>query len=386
MCNCQKVKKKQTYFQTFSILLLVILNFSCSELTKVKDLVDKPTAREKYERQFEDNSPLITRWKEASEKALLDSVTIPVPYVEAGKFTPQSFIVYSYEISLDQGERLRAEIQTDSMETLVFMDLFQQKRDTLEPYEHTISSDFTGTQLQKEISSPGVYKLLVQPEIMANTSFRLKIYKEPVYTFPVASKDNAAVQSIWGADRDAGRRRHEGIDIFAPRGTPVVAATSGRISSTGNKGLGGKQVWLRDAKRGNSLYYAHLDSIIARPGMKVSPGDTLGLVGNTGNARTTAPHLHFGIYKGYRGAQNPLPFVFQTEKPEDSQVSEIADSEYIISKATANLRKGPSTKFRVGAKVKPQDSLRLLGETGTWYHARLAEENFFIHKSLASPL
>ncbi len=137
----------------------------------------------------------------------------------------------------------------------------------------------------------------MQPEIGATSDFSLKVYKEPVYTFPVADKGNAAVQSFWGAARDGGRRSHEGIDIFAPRGTPVVAAVEGHVSSTGNRGLGGKQVWLRDSERGNSLYYAHLDSIIARPGMRVSPGDTLGLVGNTGNARTTPPTCTLGSIK-----------------------------------------------------------------------------------------
>jgi murein DD-endopeptidase MepM/ murein hydrolase activator NlpD len=269
---------------------------------------------------------------------------------------------------------------------LIFLDLFELQNDSLNSYEHLVSSKFQQAGLKKEITAPGVYKLLIQPEIAANTPFRLKIFKEPVYHFPVASKGNSSVQSFWGADRDAGRRRHEGIDIFAKRGTPVVAATAGRVSSTGNKGLGGKQVWLRDRERGNSLYYAHLDSIIATPGMKVEPGDTLGLVGNTGNARTTAPHLHFGIYKSYRGAQNPLPYVYLTEKPEEVDLSPVPDSGFIVSKATANLRKGPSTKFEIGAKIKPQDTLRLLGETDDWYHARLENENFFIHKSLASPL
>ncbi len=76
----------------------------------------------------------------------------------------------------------------------------------------------------------------------------------------------------------------------------MAVLANGRIGFTGEKGLGGKQVWLRDTKRGQSLYYAHLDSIAKTSG-SVKTGDTLGFVGNTGNARTTPPHLHFGIYK-----------------------------------------------------------------------------------------
>nr|WP_262902899.1 M23 family metallopeptidase [Salegentibacter lacus] len=85
--------------------------------------------------------------------------------------------------------------------------------------------------------------------------------KNPAYLFPVSEGINANVQSYWGANRDGGARSHEGIDIFAKRGTPVVAATNGSIGYKGEKGLGGKQVWLRDRKRNQSLYYAHLDSI-----------------------------------------------------------------------------------------------------------------------------
>ena len=272
----------------------------------------------------------------------------------------------------------------DSLNSLVFLDLYQQEIDSVIGYKHLGSADFGETEIQHEAEQPGIYKLLVQPEIGASSGFQLKLSKEPVYTFPVAEKGNTAVQSFWGAARDGGRRSHEGIDIFAPRGSPVLAATEGRISSTGNKGLGGKQVWLRDSKRGNSLYYAHLDSIIARPGMRVAPGDTLGLVGNTGNAKTTPPHLHFGIYRGFRGAQDPLPYVYESPAPEN--LTQKINAEYLLATGTANLRKGPSTKAEVAWQVKSNDTLNFLGETQDWYHARLEDENFFIHKSLANPL
>ena len=73
--------------------------------------------------------------------------------------------------------------------------------------------------------------------------------------------------------------------------------------------LGLSYVWLYDARRGQALYYAHLDSQIVQAGVQVDVGDTLGLVGNTGNARSTSPHLHFGIYRHGEGALDPLPFI-----------------------------------------------------------------------------
>ncbi|WP_317198432.1 M23 family metallopeptidase [Salegentibacter lacus] len=73
-------------------------------------------------------------------------------------------------------------------------------------------------------------------------------------------------------------------------------------------------------------------------------GDTLGFVGNTGNARTTPPHLHFGIYKGYRGAINPLHFVYQTSLQEtDPEIPDSIPEKLIVKSSTANLRNKPTT-------------------------------------------
>lgn len=353
-------------------------------MNNVKDIFDKPSAREKYERDVQKDPLVFDQWKKAFEKALSDSVAISLPYAEGGRFSPAYPEVYVYNISLNPGEVLEVSVDKDSLNALVFLDLYRQKNDSVISYDHLESAEFGSSSLKHEVTEPGTYKLLIQPEITALTPFTTKITTEPVYLFPVAGKGNSAVQSFWGAARDGGRRSHEGVDIFAPRGIPVIAATEGRISSTGNKGLGGKQVWLRDGKRGNSLYYAHLDSIIATPGMRVSPGDTLGLVGNTGNARTTAPHLHFGIYKGYRGARNPLPFIYQTAKAENAL--DRATTDFLLATGTANLRKGPSTRAKIGLQIHARDTLKVLGATDDWYHTRYGEENFYIHKSLVRPL
>ena len=367
------------------MLLLVFLWTSCSKINKATDLITKPTAKEIYKRQFKEAPDLYSLWAEQGQKALLDSVAISLPYSETGKFFPKSLPAYSYNIALDPGEELIVELETDSANTLVFIDLYKKEQDSISTFSHIESAGFEKSSLKNEPSESGTYKVVVQPEIAANTPFQLKIYKESVYAFPVASKGVSAVRSFWGAARDGGRRKHEGIDIFASRGTPVLAATSGRITSTGNKGLGGKQVWLRDGKRGNSLYYAHLDSIIATRGMSVSPGDTLGLVGNSGNARTTAPHLHFGIYKGYRGAINPLPYVNENKKPEITEPLDNFPDQLIVNNVKANLRSGPSTRTDILEQTQPQDTLRLLGKTSDWFHIRTGDKNAFIHQSLVSP-
>jgi murein DD-endopeptidase MepM/ murein hydrolase activator NlpD len=118
---------------------------------------------------------------------------------------------------------------------------------------------------------------------------------------PVHGVKRAALHSSFGEPR-SGHRKHQGIDIFARRGTPVVAAAEGvvvRIGTTDR--LGGNTVWVA-GKPSTLYYYAHLDGF--RPGLRVGEhvgaGDVLGRVGNTGNARTTPPHLHFGVYPAVR--------------------------------------------------------------------------------------
>jgi murein DD-endopeptidase MepM/ murein hydrolase activator NlpD len=101
----------------------------------------------------------------------------------------------------------------------------------------------------------------------------------------------------WGAPRDGGRRRHQGIDLLAPAGTPLVAVTSGHISRFSNldQGRGGISLWLRD-QRGTAFYYAHNQQNLVRLGQRVRAGQQIARVGATGNARGGPPHLHFQIH------------------------------------------------------------------------------------------
>jgi murein DD-endopeptidase MepM/ murein hydrolase activator NlpD len=101
----------------------------------------------------------------------------------------------------------------------------------------------------------------------------------------------------WGAPRDGGRRRHQGIDLLAPAGTPLVAVASGHISRLSNqdRGRGGISLWLRD-RRGTTYYYAHNQHNLVRVGQRVQVGQLLARVGATGNARGGPPHLHFQIH------------------------------------------------------------------------------------------
>ena len=123
---------------------------------------------------------------------------------------------------------------------------------------------------------------------------------------PVYGKSVSTVSDTWEAPRD-GVRLHEGQDIFAERGTPVFSATKGYVRRIReNSELGGNNVLITGAG-GRRYYYAHLDRFAEglRVGQEVTTDTVIGFVGNTGNAITTPPHLHFGMYVR-RDALNPF--------------------------------------------------------------------------------
>lgn len=98
---------------------------------------------------------------------------------------------------------------------------------------------------------------------------------------------------------------HQGNDVFATYGTPLVAIADGVIFKSGNDGgLGGQRVWLRDTA-GVTYYYAHMSRIDVPAGTVVSRGQVLGAVGNSGNARSTPSHVHFEMHPGGGAAVNP---------------------------------------------------------------------------------
>ncbi|HEU4884005.1 MAG TPA: M23 family metallopeptidase [Longimicrobium sp.] len=113
---------------------------------------------------------------------------------------------------------------------------------------------------------------------------------------PVAGVRTSELKDSYGAARSGGRA-HKGVDIFAPRGTPVVAAAAGTIVKRDSNGIGGLSVYERDLDGRTIYYYAHLNGWRAglKEGDLVRAGDTIGYVGSTGNV-SGSPHLHFSVH------------------------------------------------------------------------------------------
>jgi hypothetical protein len=152
-----------------------------------------------------------------------------------------------------------------------------------------------------------------------------------------------------------------------------VAAADGRVTRVNQNNLGGKVVWLRPDKKDYTLYYAHLDSQLVRDGQAVSTGDTLGLMGNTGNARSTPPHLHFGIY-ALGGAIDPLPFI----NPNHPVASEIKANLRLLGKPvraaekTLSMFSDPARKI-LNSRVDRNTHIRILAATGNYYRVQLPD-------------
>lgn len=122
-------------------------------------------------------------------------------------------------------------------------------------------------------------------------------------TCPVAGP--VSFTDTWGAPRSG--HTHQGVDMMADYGTPVVAITSGTATYVAYDGSGGNMIFL-DGDDGNSYWYMHNQENFIREGQHVKTGESIATVGDTGNA-TGTPHVHFEFHPGGGEAINPYPLV-----------------------------------------------------------------------------
>jgi peptidoglycan LD-endopeptidase LytH len=349
------------------ILIFIIPLIIFAGCSKIEDLFTTNSPHDNYYKMLEktglSETALGSRWIAASTETLNDSLFVNLPFSERGYFYSDEAKAASFRFKGYRGEQLIVELVPDSS-IKIFLDLFRVE-DEIKRIAFAPENDF---KIEYTVEKDGEYIVRLQPELLKETLYSFTISKQPSLVFPVEGKDSRAVQSFWGDPRDGGKRSHQGVDIFASKGTPVLSASDGIVTRTGTNRLGGKVVWVSNLKK--SFYYAHLDSQLVAAGTRVKKGEVIGLVGNTGNARTTPPHLHFGIYYSGEGAVNPLPYI-KDVYPENKPVK--ADK-YIGSKGKINTSRSKLFSEPGRRETKSLDKgtpVKVYGGTDNFYRIAL---------------
>jgi murein DD-endopeptidase MepM/ murein hydrolase activator NlpD len=323
-----------------------------------------------------DQTALGRGWLAAAQSALRTTLRVTLPYREIGYFAPHETAAVAYRFDARRGQRLRIDVELESSAPgRLFLDLFRQDPGS-DSAEHVASAPAVAGRLEYEALHDGAYLLRLQPELLRGGRYTLTQHARGALRFPVLGKDGRAVGSRFGSERDGGQREHHGIDILAPRGTPVLSAGDGVVTRVAVTDIGGRVVWVWDPARELALYYAHLDTQDVSAGARVRAGDTLGTVGNTGNARTTVPHLHFGIYDRRDGPIDPMPFVHE---PPAAPAPLVADPDAVgtwrrVEGPAVKLSTSPVDRATIAAELPQSTVIRVQAATASWYRVRLPDD------------
>lgn len=285
------------------LFLPLILNFSgCSK----KEIVPKPYrpthAHDAYLHGLKQaglaDTALGKDWLRASETSLRDASAISLPFKEAFYVDPSEAAGMGYGFDVKRGQKIEVIVEFRGRKPgRIFVDLFRVRGESVSQWIRVASADEKENRLAFEPRRDARYVVRLQPELLRGGQYTVTIRSTASLLFPVYGKDRRSVGSGFGAPRDGGRRTHYGVDIFAARHTPVLAPSRSRVYYVGRTPIGGNVIWLYDSVRDIYLYFAHLQKQDVYKGQLVKAGQILGSVGNTGNARTTPPHLHFSISK-----------------------------------------------------------------------------------------
>lgn len=363
-----------------AVAILFIGAVACDIEDPPLPVLDRPSdPREAYVHRLEsaglEQSALVRDWSENARRALTSASRVGTPFRETGTIDPEG-TAHAWRIGVRRGQRVRVSVAVGGdPASRIFIDAFRADADGGLDEMRLRRSESGDGAVGIEPDDDGEVIVRVQPELLRTGRLTVSLVVEPTLSFPVHGRGAPDVGSIFGDARDGGARAHHGIDIFAPRGTPVVAATEAVVSRVNETPRGGRVVWLSDAARNQSLYYAHLDTQLVSRGQRVRPGDTLGLVGNSGNARTTPPHLHFGIYRRGRGPVDPFPFV----RPLPTRLADVGSDTLLVGRwtrtATAEtlVRSSPTGTGDVVTRLPRGTAMRVVAAADAWLRVHLPD-------------
>lgn len=372
--------KKSSYGWCAFILLLM----SCG----TGGVFSSKSPRQQYAERLEQaglhRSVLGMKWLEQSRRAMETSLAVNIPYRESGYFAADIPRSAGFRLRPKRGQRLLISIDIRPGSGVhLFVELWKNTGNINKP-KLVMAADSLLT-IRYEVDDDPELLLILQPELLAAVSYTLTITAEPSLAFPVPGNSGTRVGSFWGDQRNGGTRKHEGIDIFDKFRTPLVAAEDGIITRVGENGLGGKVIWLKPSGKPYNLYYAHLDEQLVSAMQRVKRGDTIGLMGNTGNARNTPTHLHFGIYAA-GGAVDPLPFVQQVPK-ETEPVRGVLLNVSARTNRKVILQNTPAKKSVTISELPAHTFIRIEAAMGSYYKVVLPDETSgFIPISAVSPV
>jgi murein DD-endopeptidase MepM/ murein hydrolase activator NlpD len=364
-----------------AVPIVAALLLACDQPEPLLELI-APTEspRDEYVKALEGaglaGTALLSDWTSAAIAVLPTAPLVPSAFLETALIDVGG-TAHAYRVRARRGQRVKVEVEVHAdAATRVFLDAFAAPAEPSLPENPLGHADAEEHTFAFEPDFDGEVLVRVQPELLRSGRLTVSIQLENTLPFPVAGHSMSDVGSVFGDARDGGQRSHHGIDIFAPRGTPVIAAVSGTVSRASETPRGGRVVWLRADSRRARLYYAHLDTQLVSSGMRVQEGDTLGLVGNTGNARTTPPHLHFGIYS--RGPVDPVPFVRPViaSLPPPSRDSVLVGRWIRTSARETTLRQRPDSESSEVARLPRSTAMRVIGAADEWLRVSMPDGTF----------
>ncbi|MEZ4585594.1 MAG: M23 family metallopeptidase [Gemmatimonadales bacterium] len=346
----------------------------CAAIERLPDqLFDGRSPRERYVARLEavglDHTAAGRDWIEASDRSLRAAPAVSLPHEERGRLQPTAPGALAYRFSVERGQRVSFEVRfVDDSTIVTFLEAWRVDPQATDGVVVVATADSGDRRLEFAPRETGDYVVLAVPELLRGGRYAATLRVAPTLAFPVERGRASDVGSRFGAPRDGGARRHHGIDIFARRGTPAVAAATAVVTRVETTRIGGNVVWLRD-DAGHSIYYAHLDRSTVARGDRVAPGDTVGFVGNTGNARTTPPHLHFGIYRRGEGPLDPWWFVAPVRTraaPLRADLALLGDT--VRLRAPTALSAAPN-----GATLPAETPLLIVAVAGDGYRVRVPD-------------
>jgi peptidoglycan LD-endopeptidase LytH len=315
---------------------------------------------------------LLEEWDRAGRRALRSGLSIQPSFRERVRFPGGGAHAIAYRFGMREGQLLRVRVDPLAAAPAVYIELFQAfGGEVFRPVEAAAAG---ARELHLRARSTGEFVLRLQPQAGGGLYDVLVEGEASSLVFPVAGAGLYRVIGGFGDPRDGGVRRHEGIDIAAPRGTHVVAVADGRVLQARTTPVGGRIIWLSDDASDLTYYYAHLDEHFVREGERVRAGDPLGSVGTSGNAQGSPPHLHFGVYRPGTVALDPAPLLHDMAMPVAVEVDvDLLGRRGRVTADGVRLRSSPHFGGAVIRELRAATPLLVLGGIGEWHRVVLED-------------